>query len=434
MMATEEISAQEEAARDEELISQTLRGDPANPESQLGGDLNLRALEPGEKADNAIDFEDIGDDDLAEDEEGDNDLPSRLVVARDVPTGEVGHDSLRGASEDGIRNDTIEDLFGDVPTSPAEDLRAKQLPYGNMSFDFDDEEMFGRPIGLVQDGTSPPAELGDVESLLENKSGEELGLMDLDDPMSEEFLLQQRLFAQSRALNVNSDIPPAPPENREELLVSLWPKFRRGTVPRFMELFPPKRARYIGKTPLKVPKPVRPTKLHLDLASDQEKNFKLSAAGSKRSLENAERDHLVVIEDPELTHGGSEDDQDTETDLEDDPIGGISWQDFQVACTDWDTPELSLSADYDSSMLMSQLESSCLDGICGEDGRVALKVCFARISKRFYFDKSSAGKLTFLRPMSSIALNSLSRTSTTQRLQRRRSRRGSSWISTIPIS
>ena len=133
-----------------------------------------------------------------------------------------------------------------------------------------------------------------------------------------------------------SDVLPPPPENPEELLLSLWPKFRRGTILKFIDLLPPKRTRYVAKKPLKRPRPVQPTKVNLELAQDQEKSFRLSSVTSRRIQEDMDRAGVIAITNTTPVERTSDGDEDMESDYEHEPVGGISWQDLQIACEDWD--------------------------------------------------------------------------------------------------
>ena len=341
MMSNDGFAAQDDPAQGDEEYRRALEGPEAVNFLQ---NLNERPLEVGKKADDAVDFEDIGDDDLAEDEDDGDDI----LAARPLPGNHNGlaglgndmHDELP-LGADGMDED-IDQLFGEAPSSPVDTSHRQHAGHGNISFDFDDEdEAVGRRIGSVRDDMSPSQGHRGVAGLAAPDRGLDPALMELDD---EELSLQQRLFAQSFAHHDLGAVP-APPENPQELLEKLWPTFEKDMMPKFMELFPPKRARYIGKTPLRAPRPVQPTKIQLELAPDHEKQFKISAAGSKRSYGDSERQDMVIIEDPEQQRGGNEDELDLGSGSDDEPVGGVSWNDFQVACADWDVPELSASPD-----------------------------------------------------------------------------------------
>ena len=149
---------------------------------------------------------------------------------------------------------------------------------------------------------------------------------------TEEELLQRQLFAMSK------NHLPAPPENQQELLKSLWPNFEPDKIPRFFELLRKRTVRYVGKTPSKPPKSVQPTKISLELEPDQEKAFKVSTGAAHRPSGNVEEQRTIPILKPQTEKEREEDDIDEESDYENDPVGGVSWQDFQIVCEDWDIP------------------------------------------------------------------------------------------------
>ena len=313
----------------------------------------------GEKADNAIDFADLADDDLAEDEE---EQPGHSFGTEKIDSNAESFEDLAGlANEDdlpeltsgsGPENDAFDDLFGDTPSSPVEfgDLqtaaRSAGQPNGmGSSFDFDSSERFP---GSSQAIPEIPFSIKDHSTLVSDQPLFRAGtLPPKDAALSKEQALQERLFAMSGVGTGGTDYPPAPPENQEELLASLWPKFESGTVPRFMDLLPPKKARFVGKTPLKVPKPVHPTKVSLELAPDQEKSFKLSTASRKRTYEDYEQQGMIKIPSAPSTDVSGDDDVSMDSDFENETIGGVTWQDLQILCEDWDIDTLPMPSSPD---------------------------------------------------------------------------------------
>ena len=365
---------------DDILIQQAL--DPEN-------DFNFnRELEPGEKADDAIDFEDIDDDDLAEDEgdkPGDSSSTTRVEeggASFDEQLQSFTQDDLPGlTNESANEGDDFDDLFGDGPSSPVEGAKEQGEKDGEgngASFNFEDD-LFGDTLGSDSLVTTTEQ---DIDIPLSESLFRPVDFSAKIVPPSREELLQQELFALSRNNIGSADHIPAPPENKEELLASAWPKFERDTVPRFMDLLPPKHARYIGKTPLKPPKPLRPTKVSLELALDQEKSFRLTTSGIKRTYEDYEKQGLIPIVDSDVDGDTSEDEMDVESDFENEPVGGVNWQDFQVICADWEVPEASLSPSPERELLKSPVATDQDDLFRDMDaewdrqlGRPASKVC-----------------------------------------------------------
>lgn len=331
--------------QDDLLIRQAL--DPENP-----FDFD-RELEPGEKADDAIDFGDLSDNDLADDEDEGRLLPSRQVDNAHGTFGGIA-DFLQDEGAPGIiksegpGEDDLDDLFRDIPSSPVDDgveEKPTQVCAG-------DVEMAGA------------SELGEQHSQLIDRLTPETRAPGPSEVQSQPSIrpaslqqLQQDLFAMSGS--GVADIPPSPPENQEELLITLWPKFKRGTIPKFMDLLPPKKTSYIGKKPLKQPKPMQPTKINLELAYDQEKGFKLASVNNRRIQEDTDRANFVSVADTTSVKKATAEDEDMDSDLENAPIGGISWQDFQFACGDWDIldepdPVLSKQVEIGSNFEHSQ--------------------------------------------------------------------------------
>ena len=308
-----------------------------------------RDLEPGEKADDAIDFEDIDDDDLAEDEDEkktDSFSTQRVEVSGPSFEDELGltqDDNLPGlTSGSAPEADGYDDLFGDTPSSPVDFGDGPGTKAGDtvgMSFDFEDD-LFSDPLGT---STVVPSTEIEEHAPVGESLFRPVDFGAKKAAPSREELLQQELFAMSRHGLGSDDFVPPPPENQEELLASLWPKFERDTIPRFTDLLPPKKARFVGKTPLKLPKPVNPTKVNLDLAPDQEKAFKITASTGKRTHEDYQRQGLVEIVNINPTQSTSGDEIDVDSDFENEPVGGVTWQDFQILCEDWDIHSAAMS-------------------------------------------------------------------------------------------
>ena len=324
---------------DEILIQQVLNA-PAT-EDTFG--LN-RELEPGEKAEDAEDYEDISDDDLADDEDAEgarrfetgqeyhsgSSYRSPEVFAQNVDVSAlVNESSLEHSAYD-------DDLFGENLSSPMEkDTGLGQTHTGRnrdglSDFDNSTSPQAGPvplPASRLSRGVESPAKSASRQTVLNYR----------ESPPSKELQRQQELLAMSRTGATNTDGLPAPPENCEELLASLWPKFERDTVPKFMDLLPPKRARYLGKSIPKTPKAVNPTKCNLELSMDQEKSFRISSISNKPNMEEHSSQGVVTIQDDVVLQQDIEEDVDMESDFENEMVGGISWRDMQMICEDWDT-------------------------------------------------------------------------------------------------
>ncbi|KAI9832832.1 MAG: hypothetical protein M1826_000998 [Phylliscum demangeonii] len=295
------MSSQDEL--DDRNIEALLGGDPTD-QGKL--DFLNRDLVPGEKATDAVDFEDIDDDDLADEE----DIQSDPVNGPTETWPPAGDQSL----DPGVVPDDeadLDDLFADVPSSPAQHPQpdvTQQTPAKSAG------SLLSSDDARYHDTTAAPAATGEPVFRDVQFGGK-------NDP--------------------NALMPPAPPENPEEALAAMWPKYRRDEIPMFMQLLPPKKARYAFKTPVRPPKPLFINKPTLDLAPDQEKAFRLPgpAKASRRELEiEAEESGLVRIFRPEDVE------EDVDQEVEDgregpdtESIGGISWGDIMMACADWDS-------------------------------------------------------------------------------------------------
>jgi transcription initiation factor TFIID subunit 1, fungi type len=323
---------------DFENVMRQLNGPPE--QGHLSFDFLSRELEPGEKADDAVDYEDIDDEDLPEEEERASAVNNKTtqLAADQEAQGWTGADDIFGDREITQREagDDLDDLFGDVPSSPVADEDKTR----DLFFDDDEEPPAGTAI--VE---APTAET----ALLEESAGADKeravspAEKDMDPATLRAYKLQQALFAMSA---YGPDNPPAPPENIEELLASLWPGFDRKALPRFLELIPIKKAYFMGQQPLKPPKPVQSTKINLELAQDQERIFKTGGQANKRALE---AEHLCLVH---VTMAGEEDEapeDEFESDIDIDEVlpGGVTMQDLRILCADWDVQTQGSEMDID---------------------------------------------------------------------------------------
>lgn len=299
-------------------------------------DFLERDLVPGEKADDAIDYEDFDDDELPDEE----DLPSETAPTATAATTTEEEDdgwgdveALFGDEEGGEQptgqeaGDDLDDLFGDVPSSPVD---GKVDDANGLPAKPPDGEL---PESTPEVSAAASKEQPPVEPEVPAEEDEETMPTDMDPATFKQYLLQQKLFAMS---SHGPDNPPAPVENHEELLASLWPSFDRNAIPTFLKLLPPKKAHFIGKVPPKAPKPVGPSKIHLEIAYDQEKAFRSYTRAQKRTLD-AEYPNLVVI--PPSVQKEDESpviDMDGDIDMDEKLPGGVTVQDLQVICSDWD--------------------------------------------------------------------------------------------------
>lgn len=381
-------------------------------EGQENYDFLARDLDPGEKADDAVDYEDFDFDteSLPEEEPSSRAArisaaaaptsvpptsapppPDPLAASPTVPTAppaaaedepEVPEDldmGLFGANDDddvglfesregddqqlqGDEGDELDDLFGEGAASPGPDqadptrdlfFEDEKPPTVPETVEPPAPEPVREPVPQPKPEPEPPRVVDEpLPEVVPTTAEEE----DMDPATLRAWKVQMELFAMS-SLGPAAH-PPAPPENLDELLFSLFPTFNRKELPRFLQLIPPKKAYFVGKQPLKPPKPVLPTKVSLELAQDQERLFKAGGQTYKRSLE---QDHLgvVPIEAPEEEEDFREEFE-HEADTEILP-GGVTLQDLRVICADWDVPDSPSVMDVDEEPPVQETQASADD-------------------------------------------------------------------------
>ncbi|KAF2661560.1 hypothetical protein K491DRAFT_586929 [Lophiostoma macrostomum CBS 122681] len=259
-----------------------------------------RPLEVGDKAEDAVDYGDISDDDDLPDEE------------------ELGGEQLSGSTvqdfaQDG--DDDLDDLFGG--SSPIQDrAHNENTPWTSV------ETIGGDDPGIDGDKAQPnfrAVQYGTQEEVE-------------DDP---EYLEQMRLFKQA---GNQSQLPP--PESSKEYFDRVWPNFEPGKPLRFFTLIPPKRAFFVPRMPMKPPKPIQLNKVSLEIAADQEKSFKFPSTNTntKSSRQFEEEQGGIMFIGEEVKEEAAEDmeleDMDTVDDFE--VIGNVSMNDLKIACQDWE--------------------------------------------------------------------------------------------------
>ncbi|KAJ9654017.1 hypothetical protein H2198_006872 [Neophaeococcomyces mojaviensis] len=266
--------------------------------------LNDYVLDVGEKAADAVDYEDVSDDDLPDEEEEPQGGPVH------PPAGLL--EGVQDAAD-------IDDLFGD----------------GEEHDDsFLDQHTADGKSDIAQrreDADSVASEHTPVVATLAQGTLSALGQR--DEGMSEEdqrnFRLQMALLsgAGQDQLAVERKI-----DDMDAWLRLEFPDFdRNDNAPFWNKLLPPKPGRWQGKEPKK-PKPIRPTKVTLDIEPDQKTLFTAPAAVAAPF---DSRTDLVYV----TTERGNEqletlsDDYDSDDDLP----NGMTMQDLQLMCTDFDT-------------------------------------------------------------------------------------------------
>ncbi|GAB7343634.1 hypothetical protein MBLNU457_1628t1 [Dothideomycetes sp. NU457] len=337
--------------RDEEAIARML--DTSRPDANEGLDFLNRDLEIGEKDDDAVDYEDISDGDLASDEDEGN--------KADVNGHEITNGHATDLDDEQIQEtDFGDDLFGDedtgLPMDEDQDYDTNQdntfttQPAPKSGLALPSQHRIALPGATVakpitQNGsvfeTSTSFEpSASARAFAERENGSDLPEPPMDAQEEEELdeiaRLQRELFAM--AGRRGSAEPPDAPESAKETFYTIWPGYDPDKTPRFIELFPPMRGIFNWKTPLKPPKQLQPTKLSLDLQQDTERSFRLatSTASGKASDQAFQEDGLVRATLPQLDEEESEDDIDLDEPAEFDMVGNVSFRDIALLCEDWD--------------------------------------------------------------------------------------------------
>ena len=331
------VGGDSNADNDEEdfrkIMQQMSRGAAEGEEDLLGG-IADRPLDIGEKADDAVDYEDISDDDLPDEEfasgEGADSTQNFSGTTLQDSGGAGDNEDVDMDDLFGDNHDDNDDLFGDDPSHSdpvQESARHEDDPLTSIE-------------DLVQEGFSSVAEDKPQSATRNIATSVAQQEVEEEDPEVRE---QLALFAQSSR---KKDEPAAAPvkTSREEF-EKIWPNFEADKPPRFFSLVPRKRAFYIPKVPQKTPRPFQTNKLTLDLATDQEKSFRLhpttTTAKSGRQQEE-EQGGLIHITNTADEDGDSEDQLELDNlDTIDDRemIGNVSWSDLRIACEDWDVPD-----------------------------------------------------------------------------------------------
>ena len=284
-------------------------------------ELNARPLELGEKADDAEDFEDISDDDLPDEElasEGQELLPGLTDHAK----GTVDFDNLGGD----------DDLFGDVDGEPTDSApSALALPHPSAE---DNDQSFA--LDMISD---------DGNAIVQTES-------DVADIMNEQ---DAKDWAIQRMLLEGGDLPETEEQNIEEIIKLHFPSYVKGQTPYFNQLFPPRPGKYLHAHQPPKRKPIRPTKVSLDIEQDQRMLFNSNATGAASDF----RSDLVPAQLPK-TKVVDEESSD-ESDLDEPLPGGVTMQDLEFMCADFDTLSAIAGSDTDMDDLHARAAESEID-------------------------------------------------------------------------
>jgi hypothetical protein len=271
----ENIDWDEQVAEDERLIARVTAGDHGDDNPLLDPS---RPLDLGEKADDAMDYEDISDDDLPDEE------PAANIKVEDAP-GLTDDDDLFG-------DDDTQDLFGEHDDQEQHDLNGTAQPHINGGLTFPSFEV--------------------------------------EEPQEEDLY------------NINFPNDPMTLDETHPDAAAVYEDFvtrgfEKGGILSWNNLMPSAEEHSEPKQPLKTPKFVNPTKASLDLAGDSEKTFRSAgpATGDKRKrVEESEIKGVIAIVDESSDESDSDDGFDYSLPDPNEKVGGLSYDGLKLAVLD----------------------------------------------------------------------------------------------------
>ncbi|KAL5383230.1 hypothetical protein PMIN06_010049 [Paraphaeosphaeria minitans] len=289
----------------------------ANANPEFWANLANTEIGGGEKAEDAVDYEDIGDDDLASDQDEDENAQGDTHQ----------HSGTTIQDEDDMEEDEdIDALFNEDAGSPVAERSQ------------DNEAQASVPIVLADGAAQAVTATSNVAAD--------------DDDEDPDWVEQRRLFAEAN--RPKGDRIPLAPTSDEELFRQLYPDFEKGKPLRFASLITRKRAYFKPQEPAKAPKPLAfGTKINLDIAPDQEKSFRLMSTSTAKQARADEEEEGGIIHIQQRVE--KEDQSSDEMDLDvweatndHEMIGNVTWGDLEVACEDWNIDSESVATLSDS--------------------------------------------------------------------------------------
>lgn len=343
------------AAMSEEDTLKDLLGDGAN--AALERFDHDRPIDQHDKAADAIDFEDISDDDDLPDEEegitqmetdhGDvyNGLPSDFRGSFGAPNANGNHFGPDPSSDDLFGNG--ESSLGDGTPSPKQQRHQRPGPPMSRPTGLALPSMSGLALPTAAHNgtrpqqrhsqyspmsTSPPSfreeDYADRSPSARLESEEEA-----EDNTNPE-AVQRRLFRTAKRKQAGAGIA----EEKQPISMAdfykFFPEYEFDQNPKFLELFPQRPAQYRGKVSIKPPKAVLPTKLSLDLLPDQERSFR-SAAGTKPAHDSIQAAGMIRVQYDRATQDDSDSDLALSPIDENETVGGVNMADLAIICEDW---------------------------------------------------------------------------------------------------
>ena len=217
----------------------------------------------------------------------------------------------------------------------AEENKLPELPQQ----DEDDDDLFGDNDfpSSFPDASDLPTTPDDQVDLNEIASEHDI-LSPKNVPAFEDNLTEteREALAEQQRLLRDLDFEKAPQTLDDNLLALLeleYPSYSRDKTPFWSEIFPHRALKWAGKTPLRPPKPIRPTKVNLELDVDQRTLFNSSSLAHSKPWE----DDGGIVRIETATRKASEAELSDESDTDEETVNGLTMQDLEYLCVDLDT-------------------------------------------------------------------------------------------------
>jgi len=338
----------DQAIDDDKLISTIINGD--NFAADAVGDSFSFGDTVG-KVDDAVDYEDISDDDLPSEE----DVPSKLATAADD-------------------NDEDMDLGGDLLAGIADEDGGD-----GKEMDFDD--LFGDMSGeIMNDPVGPTSNVGltDLDSfgLGNDALTSEVSGTGSDDLFSGGMDYSMQDIA----------IGGIPIQNPEDLARQYFPDFKPHSILSFSTLFKAKPGT-LQTGPQKVPKVCVPTKIHVEMAPDENTLFNKATSATHKGTTSRARG-IITITPPIEEH----ENEDEEMDHGKEGVDPIFERDLEIACCDWDSKLEAAMVTPPPSPPPQMTERDEIDDGVIELGRPA-KVCLYNLGCASYTKRQQRRRL-----------------------------------------
>ncbi|KAI0141561.1 hypothetical protein GGR57DRAFT_487455 [Xylariaceae sp. FL1272] len=320
-----------QATEDDQEIAKFFSTEPSsNNVAELVNNFNDRDIDQADKADDAVDFEDISDDDLASE-------------TSDLPNGAISQVPELVNDEDGTSGETdgLDDLFGDEldkAHDDSNDIFPSSPP----------PEEAPAPAPAVEPNTPPPTTIATLEQLEAAQEAEHDTAEEVSDEQWQKMSFEERRrlnFPQQSAsidkwINQTTSEGQAgqkQPESAAELISQKFPQFVKHKILRFNQLLPEWPAEYVYKEPTnkdREPHEFVPTKLELELDADAAKLFRIP----DNSASLANKTKFQGTEDwPYQFTGAFSHEEDSFSESDDEElVGGYSLQEIATICQDWD--------------------------------------------------------------------------------------------------